>query len=264
MSTSSTFGIITKSKLTDLVVTTKKEGNKSITMNLSQLKLNQATLEIRYENAYLLWDRAGHIWSNANSTWAKISMMQAKPMITSFIINDRFEMAVKLDRAHFIDMKPSSGLEEFIENTKQFIDLVSKILDISEYERLGFRLIYSKKFNDKVSAADSLISTKLMKVPEGKHFNIEGSILLPQYSLVWEGKSTAIRALLTARDETIDLAVSPGIEEVSPVHIEKHEFIYDLDYYTLDTVSYGQLNIKEWISQAYHLIKRDSRVFLGG
>lgn len=42
----------------------------------------------------------------------------------------------------------------------------------------------------------------------------------------------------------------------------KYEVIYDIDYYTIKTVSRGQFNVKDWIEQAYHLIKRDSKNFM--
>lgn len=232
-------------------------------LELSHLKLSQATLEIRYDNAYILWDRTGLVWSEVSSIWSDLKMVEAKPMVSTFILNDRFELAVKLDRAHFIDMKPTSSLKEFIELSEIFIDLVSKSLEIKKFGRLGFRLIYNKQFPDKITAANTLISTKIMAGPQGKHFNIEGKILLPKYSLFWEGESTAIHVTLAAQDKKIELDISPEIEEVSAIHIEKHEVIFDIDYYTLCTVSKGQLDIKEWISQAYHLIKRDSKVFMG-
>ena len=72
-------------------------------LDLAQLKLRQAAIEIRYDNAYVLWDRAGLIWSRASAEWSKLRMIEAAPNITKFILNDRMELEVKLDRAHLID-----------------------------------------------------------------------------------------------------------------------------------------------------------------
>lgn len=232
-------------------------------LNLSSFKLNQATMEIRFDNAYILWDRAGLVWSKASSNWANLKMNKAEPMMTTFIIDDRYELSVKLDKAHIIDLAPSSSLKEFMANAEFFVTLVADTLDITEFTRLGFRLTFYKKFHDKVEAADSLISTKIMSVPSGKHFNIKGKVLMPKYSLIWEGESTATRVLLSAQDKKINLDVTPGVEEIKPVHVEWSEIVYDIDYYTLKNTKKGQLNIKEWLSQAYHLVKRDSNVFMG-
>jgi len=232
-------------------------------VDLSQLKLIQSTFEIRYRNAYALWDKAGLLWFNANSEWSNLKMVKAEPMVTTFTLNDRFELGVNIDRLHIIDTTPSSSLKEFSECAEKFSDIVTNTLNIKNYTRLGFRLIYNRYFPDKITAANTLLASKMLLVPEGKHFNIQGKVLLPQFSLVWEGESTGVKVLMAARDKKIDFDAPLGIEELSSVHIEKYELVYDLDYYTLHQVSKGQLNIKEWIEQAYHLIRRDSKLFLG-
>lgn len=232
-------------------------------LDLSNLKLTQATMEIRFDNAYLLWDRAGLVWSKASSIWTNFKMDKADPMVTTFLVDERYQLSVQLGKAYFIDMLPSSSLKEFMANAELFVNLIVDSLEISEFTRLGFRLLYSKKFKDKAEAANALISTNMLSIPSGKHFNIEGKVFMPNYSLRWEGESTAVRVSLTAQDKKIDLDVSPGVEELAPVHIERSEIIYDIDYYTLKNTKKGQLNVKEWISQAYHLVKRDSNVFMG-
>lgn len=232
-------------------------------IDLSNLKLIQATMEIRFNNAYLIWDRAGLLWSKANSIWPNLKMGNAESMVTGFLVDDRYELAVYLDKAHLKDMQPSSSLKEFITNAELFVNLVIDSLELSEFTRLGFRLSYNKKFKDKTEAANAFISTSILSVPSGKHFNIEGKVFMPKYSLRWEGDSTAVTVSLTAQDKRIDLNVSPGVEEITPVHIARSEIVYDIDYFTLKNTKKGQLNVKEWLSQAYHLVKRDSKVFLG-
>lgn len=232
-------------------------------LDLSSLKLTQATIEIRFDNLYILWDRAGLVWSKVSSIWKNLKMGKAEPMVTSFLADERYELSLRLGRAHFIDFLPSSSLKEFIENAELFVNLVVDSLDISEFTRLGFRLLYSKKFNDKAEAANSFISTHMLNVPGGKHFNIEGKIIMPKYSFVWEGESTAVKVSLTAQDRKFDLDVTPGVEELTSVHVERSEIIYDIDYYTLKNTKRGQLNVKDWISHAYHLVKRDSNIFMG-
>jgi hypothetical protein len=231
-------------------------------LNFSNFKLKQATMEVRFNNAYLLWDHSGLISSDLKSKWADIKLLKAKPNLINFRFEDRYELSVELGKAHLTDLTPTSSLKEFMENADTFMALVADNLVITEFTRLGFRLIYRKKFNDKVEAASSLISTELIKVPNGRHFNIDGKVLMPHYSLVWEGKATAIRVILMAKEQKLDLEVPPGLEGISPIHSKWGEIVYDIDYYTLKNTSRGQLNIKEWINQAYHLIKRDSKVFL--
>lgn len=231
-------------------------------LTFDQLTLKQATIEIRYDNAYLLWDRSGLVWSEITKERPSAKMVKAEPMVSAFTLDDRFELTVTLDKAHLVDHTANSSLKEFTELAGTFIDIVTKSLEINKFTRIGFRVIYNKYFENKFAAADALMSTKLLSGPEGKHFNIQGKISMPTYSLVWEGESTALRAVLTARNKKIDFDVTPGLEELSSVHIEKPEVVYDVDYYTLSHILKGQFNTRDWITQAYHLIKRDSKVFM--
>jgi hypothetical protein len=65
------------------------------------------------------------------------------------------------------------------------------------------------------------------------------------------------------QDRKIDFEASLPIEGIKPIHLEKHILIFDLDYYTVAKVSVGQLNVKEWLSQNYRVLRRDSGNFLG-
>lgn len=234
----------------------------SAPLDFTQLKLTSATLEIRYDKAYILWDRAGRIWSKASLEWKNLKTNQAEPNVTRFTIEDRFDLLVSLDRAHLIDLKPTSSLKEFVEYATIFINLVMESLDISKLTRIGFRLIYNKYFLDKNMAAEALVSSKMMVVPKGKFFNIQGKVSLPIYSLTWEGESTGVRVTLSARNKKIELNVPPGMDEITSVDITKYEVLYDIDYYTINTVSRGQFNVKDWLDQTYQLIKRDSKFFM--
>ncbi len=232
-------------------------------LDFSTFKLIRATMEIRFDDAYILWDRAGKVWSKMSLSLPNLKMNVVEPNAISSIADDRYELSVKLGAAHLTDLKPSSSLKEFMANSELFLGIVANSLEIRDFTRLGFRLTYSRKFQSKREAADALISTKMLNVPSGKHFNIEGKVFMPEYALRWEGESTGVRVKLTAQDKKIDLNVGPGVEEISSVHIETSEVLYDIDYYTLKTTKRGQLKFEEWISQAYRLVKRDRNVFMG-
>ncbi len=232
-------------------------------LNFSDFSLTRAVLEVRYANAYILWDRAGKIWADISSLWPDVKVMTVQPSTTAFRLEDKYDLSVQFDKAHIIDLKPTSSLDDFMERADRFMKLVIQHLEIKHFTRTGFRLIYVKPFPDKFQAADSLISTGMISVPHGRQFNIEGRVLLPKYSLVLESDSAGVRILMEVVDKKIDFDPDPSINGLKPVHLETHELAYDVDYYIPAKLSIGQLNVKEWLSQAYHLIKRDSKSFLG-
>jgi len=232
-------------------------------LNLSDFKLTQAVLEIRYANAYIIWDRSGKIWTEFSSLWPNLHMLTAQPNEVLFRLENKYELSVQIDKAHIIELEPTSNLDDFMERADKFIKLVIQNLEIINFNRVGFRLVYVKGFPDSLQAANSLISTKMISVPHGKQFNIEGRISFPKYSIVWESDSAAARIALEVVDKKIDFDPPPNVEGLKSAHFETHELVYDLDYYIPAKLLPGQLNVKEWLSQTYHLIKRDSKSFLG-
>lgn len=232
-------------------------------LNLSDFRLTSAVLEVRYTNAYIIWDRSGKIWAEISSLWPGLNVLTVQPNVVVFRLENKYELSVQIDKAHIMDLKPTSNLDDFMERADKFIKLVIQNLEIINFTRVGFRLVYVKAFPDSLQAANSLISTKMISVPHGKQFNIQGRISLPKYSIVLESDSAAARIALEVMDKKIDFDPPPNIEELKSAHLETHELVYDLDYYIPSKVSTGQLNVKEWLSQTYHLVKRDSKSFLG-
>jgi hypothetical protein len=233
-------------------------------LNLDDFKLFQAVFEARYEKAYFLWDKSGEVWTAINQEWHTLKAEIIEPNNTTFLIDNKFQISVNIDKTSVIDLKPSSSLNDFTEVANKAFNIITTILRIEKFNRIGFRLIFIRDFPDKESSANAFIDTNLITIPKGKHFNIEGKVLLPTYKFNWESKSTTVRISLEVRDRKIDFDAHPSLDEIDSLHITKHELVYDIDYYTLDIVSIGQLNIKEWITQTYHIIKRDSRNILGG
>lgn len=233
-------------------------------LNFADLKLSQAAFEVRYDKNYKLWDHAGSLWTGINSLWPGLKLDKIDPNAGHFLLENQYDLSVTLENAHIIDLKPSSNLNTFMERADIFIGTIIPILEMAYFTRIGFRLIFTKDFPDRVTAANYLLSAQMLLVPEGRKFSIEGKILLPRFAFLWEGEATASRIALEVRDKKVDFDAHPSVEELSSIHLEKHEFVYDIDYYTLGKLTIGQLNTKEWLNQTYHLIKRDSNFFLGG
>jgi hypothetical protein len=231
--------------------------------DLTAFAFQQATIEIRYDDAMLLWDRSGALWSNVKAQKPEIKVNNAKPNQSTFFLDDRYTLSSQINTAFVIDTSPASSLKEFIELSHQFLNTVMDTLEIKEITRIGFRLLHNKFYDDREKAANGFLEFGLMKIPSGKHFNIDGKLFLPQYAMVWEGKSTAMKVNLLVRDKKIDFDPSPNTDDIRPFHFLKHELMIDLDYYTLAPILRGQFNVSEWISQSYHLIKRDIKGFLG-
>ena len=233
-------------------------------LDLGKFKLKKVILELRYANAYLLWDRAGEIWSRAEMKWPGLNLKKAEPGATIFAYENRFELGINLDKTFIVGHDPKPDLEQFSDYTGIFSDIAKDSLGLSEYNRLGLRVFYERKYDGKNSASQALFGSVDLPQPSGKHFNVSGKVVQPEFALRWEGQAIGVRASLAVQSRKIDFDAPLGVDEFSSIHAEVDLLVLDVDYYTLARIGVGQFQAKEWIQQAHHLIKRDIDTFLIG
>jgi hypothetical protein len=240
------------------------EGRSSVTpLDLSSFRLEQGVLEIRYPLALALWDKSGALWRSVQGKWPELRPTHAEPMKTVFQIGKN-TLKVEVELASLTMVHPDRPLEEFSAMTKEFFAMTTQYLQISLYKRVGLRIIYFKEFKDKKEAAAAFFALGLIKVPDGKKFEIDDQPLDPQYILRWESdkKGTLIQCRVETRKTEFD--PPPALESlIKPVHEEKSGIVFDVDYYTVSPVEPGQIDMSEWIKHALHVISRDSKYIFG-
>jgi hypothetical protein len=233
----------------------------SNSLDLSSFKKKSITFEFRYEPAYLLWDRAGAVWSNLKQNWANLQVIDAKPNLTSFRVGEEFALEIGIDKAHitFFGLKHLDVAEPF----EQFLYIVRKTLELKTYSRLGYRVIYEKKFKTKEDSTQLFKDMGVVNFPQGQLFNIAGEVYNPELSYKWEDEKIGLRVLLKSVVQNVKFDAPPGIEELQTIDIENNLLIVDFDYYTKAETTPGQIKLSEWIKQIVHFINRDSKYFLG-
>jgi hypothetical protein len=233
-------------------------------MDIGDFRLEKSVFEIRYAIALLHWDRAGSLWTEALAKWPSLKLSNAEPAKTVFSLDSKFEMLASLESGHVIGFSPQSDLDDFSQISSAFCDIIVKQLGLTEFKRLGLRLQFSKEYASKETAAEALTKTKTIHIPEGKQFGIEPVNVMPQYSLRWEGKTTGVTIRNAIETRRIDFDPPLGIDEIKPVHVERNVIVHDVDYFTISAVPLGKVNVLEWIKQGLHVVRRDSKNFLGG
>jgi hypothetical protein len=231
--------------------------------DLSSFQLEQAVLEIRYPVALALWDESGALWRSVQAKWPEIQLTHAEPVKTAFRIGKN-ALNVETELARITAVTPERSLEDFSATAKEFLGMATQHLQVSLYKRVGLRLVYFKEFKDKKEAASSFFSLRLIKVPDGKKFEIEDQPIDPQYVLRWESdkKGTLVQCRVETRKT--DFEPPPALESLmKPVHHEKSGIVLDVDYYTVSPLEPGQMDISHWVNHGLHVILRDSRYVFG-
>lgn len=239
---------------------------------LDDLTLGQAHLELRTTLKFLHWDRAGSLWTQMTERFPRLALIQVDPNKTTFSLDDKYVFSVGLNNAGTVPhttilgtaYDPHKSVKDFSELMKTFTDITQERLQINDYSRVGLRLIFYKSYPDKNLASQALLSTKLITVPEGQFFGVQGSPTHPRYSVQWEGGKRGVSIRL--RVESFKEEFKPPLEwrDVQPISKEHNRIAYDVDYYTIGTVAVGQFNPVEWVNQVVHLVHRDTNKFLRG
>lgn len=234
-------------------------------MNISQLPLSSLTFEARYPPAYHLWDSAGRIWTRASERWPRLASAESEPNSTKFLLDNRVELSVQLERSHVIMAGGRHDLDEFGNYCSFLFGQVTSILKVTTLTRVGVRAIFMKRYPDTMSAVSDFESTGILRTISGKHFGIEGRIDLPEAIMRYEDDNLGCRLHFFVRRRKISINIPIlGEEDLKPIEDERVELIFDCDYYTNSDLSAGQLDAEEWVKQAVHVIRRDAKVVLGG
>jgi len=238
-------------------------GGSQAVFDLSSFAVDSATLEIKYPMALPLWDKAGELWGAVQEKWPEIVPITVDPRKTDFHIG-KTRLTVEFEAARISVVAPRS-LEEFFKDSREFIRVVTQELQVSTYKRVGFRLVYFKEFKSKEDAGAAFASLGLIRLPEGKKFEIQEPPMNYTYGLRWESEKKGVA--LSCRAETRVVDITPTydvIRYLEPVHKETSGVVVDTDYYTVAPVEPGQMDVFEWMKHGTHLIARDSGYLFGG
>lgn len=239
---------------------------------LSDFRLAQAHVELRAAPKFLHWDRAGIIWTEMIEKVPRLTFVQGEPNKTAFSLDNKYVFSIVLDTtgatphigilatAH----NPHPSLKDFSELLEMFIGIVQTQLRIDDYLRIGLRLVFYRNYKDRESASQALLSTNLLRVPEGPHFGIKGSVTLPDCSIRLENGKNGVGLKLKVESFKFEFTPPPDWEGIDAISKQNDRLTFDIDSYTIGVVAVGQFNVAEWINQRLHLVTRDSdKLFRG-
>jgi hypothetical protein len=231
-------------------------------LHISQFKMKEVVFQVKFRESFYLFDRTGRIIEELRKIWPNIKVNSAEPKTSTFLVGNEYLLRIELDRATIVAYDPKPSLDEFIQSAHSFEEIVRIALEYNEYKRVGFKPLYLKDYPDNDAATKDIVSSLGLKVPEGKHFNIEGTVPYITIESKWEDEFTGIRSELRSQERKWEVIPPMGSEGIEPKKIISTGIKYSPDYYTIKPVSTGKLNVKKWIETAFHLIKRDSKAFL--
>jgi hypothetical protein len=81
-------------------------------MQLADLTLFHAVVEVRCAPAYPLWDRAGSLWAKLDLHFPGLRMLGVQPNLAAFRLGNDFEFTVGLESTVLSAFKPNRTLAQ--------------------------------------------------------------------------------------------------------------------------------------------------------
>jgi hypothetical protein len=232
-------------------------------LTLEDLDFSQFSFELRFAHSYLLWDRAGQIWQETTSLLPKATVTNAAP--NKIAMRDGpVDLNVEPNRVgvQLFDRERLKGIPAL---AGEFTKMVSSILELPEFTRVGLRMIYWKVFPTNEAAAAEVMKFGFLKIPEGRHFGVAGLPLNPEITFRKEESSKGFSIRIKAEGIEYKLELPYLWHTVAKPVSEVHEtFSFDIDSYVQGTILPSQIAFEDWITQTLHVIRRDANGFLGG
>lgn len=234
-------------------------------IDLGTMNIARVLLEVRFDNAYLIWDRAGQLWSAATKRWPTIENQEAQPGQILFIHPEKFKFETRLERCSIAAYSPNRTLSTFTEYADEFISLVIETLEIIEFTRIGFRIIFHQEYDSREESTASVAELRAINASPGPHFSKDERPVEINYLYRLEGEVTGTTVRVKSVRKNLDVAIPFDISFMGAESISKsmHLVEIDIDFYTVQSAAVSQIDVREWISDAYHEIKRGAKSLLG-
>jgi hypothetical protein len=232
--------------------------------SFSSFRRTQAIFEVRFEAAYALWDRSGEVWELIGHNFKKIKHQSVSPNQTVFIGDDRFSMAVELERASITDHWPQGPIERTIDVQAMFVGTVIKVLEIKALTKVANRYLYSldcKSLEDAQQKAQAAVD---FGKPKKKLFSMEPAYVAPNFKLAGDDGDLAYFAQIYHREQKIEFSPPPeyailGIEKTEKV---SYELTLDIDFFTKKQIPVESFHAKSWLQGWHKTIVKDADAFL--
>jgi hypothetical protein len=232
-------------------------------LTLEDLDFSQFSFELRFAHSYLLWDRAGRIWQETSRLIPSVTVVEAVP--NKVVMREGpVDLTVEPNRVG-VQLFERERLKNIPAVVAEFTQMVSSILELQEFTRLGLRMIYTKVFPTDELVAAEVMKLGFLKIPEGRHFGVAGLPLNPEITFRKQEGSKGFSVRIKAEGIEYKLETPYLWQKFAKPISEVHKALsFDIDSYVQGQILPSQIAFEEWITQILHVIRRDVDGFLGG
>src|ERR1700728_33457 len=243
-------------------------GEQTKRLEFDDLHLYFAAFEVRFDDSYLIWDRSGAVWSDILRRFPELKLKHVEPNRVAFGTSrddDEMQIAVQVGLVNVSVVLPDKKLERLTRAATHVTEVAANRLEVDKYLRVGLRTQFTMDFEKPEDAVAAILSTGLVKLPDGPHFGLNATPASVEYSIRTEDGKNGFSLWLKTDTVKIDLEPPFGFGSyTNGVHETRYRAILDVDRFIMSPVLSSQLRVEDWVAQTLHIIKRDGERLLGG
>jgi hypothetical protein len=217
----------------------------------------QVTVELRYPAAVLLWDETGKIWSQVLGHFPELKPVTLVPNQQIFE-SVHLRVSTELEALRVLARGPKPEIRG-AEVAQALFEICSKRLNLWTFNRIGLRVIRSRKFATiREATADALL---LLPDRITRSLRESAQITALNVGLRQETDVAGLIAGVRAEEREIKVNFPWEVanrvpEELAKQFTKENVVIIDSDYYTIGATQAESLNLVEWSKQGERFIKK--------
>jgi len=227
-------------------------------MILDTFKLDSATFQITYNDAYLIWDRAGEIAEQVCKIWPDLKFDDARPEKQTFKGKD-VTIITGLNSSIITLTGPNSLSQGNIRLIKDTFEVWSQKLNLLELSRVSTLATYKKKFPTIKDANADLLALKMARWPNEKIFDQPMDADLNSVELFYRFQDEESFSTLRLKTEGTEYVVKLDSSYVDEPEIRrsKNVIVIAFDRGILGSVNAEKFRVDDWIKGFQHVLRRD-------
>lgn len=228
-------------------------------MELNDLKIRQLIFEVRYNDAFLLWDCAGQITKELTKVWPGTVLEEVAPNQQA-LKSDSVSVITGINSSRVMLVQPST-IVQYADQISETLKVWAKFLEITEFSRVGTRVIYSRAYDSEESANRAIVELGIVNYPAAPFFNHKEPPFAAEVRLLWRDDISQTQILIKAERHQLEIAGLPDNLLEREVRVSDHVLL-DIDRATRGVVDITKFRVAEWLSGVRHLVSRDiSKLF---
>ena len=223
--------------------------------SLSDFQIDQQVCELRAPQSFLFWDYAGRLWTSVGKAIPDIKVISATPANTQFEAGDLLlvaEPGILRSTA-----RGSVSMDDFISATTTFFEIGIDLLKFQVFDRVGYRVIFSRDFSSMSDAAAAFGEWKVINTPADTVFGVKQAPTILDSKITWESEDLGILFGLRTEKRTVEARVPWEMRsQVQAKGSERFLLVVDVDRYTKKQLNREQLGISEYIGGSNRAIRK--------